>query len=104
VGFQPHETISQTFDGRETIGFMITYGRPYSKDPKSGEVRKNLGRPRPLRQSSWRTRVLDEATIFSRYKKPIVIGETAIPGGRLHLVHPAAGRTARQTPINVKKS
>jgi len=77
-GVSPHETISQTFDGARNNRVMITYGRPYSKDPKSGEVRKIWGGLVPYGKV-WRTGS-DEATILA-IQKPIVIGETTIPAG-----------------------
>ncbi len=36
----PHETITATIDGAEV---KLVYGRPYTKDPKSGEMRKIWG-------------------------------------------------------------
>ena len=77
-GVSPHETISQVFDGARNNRVMITYGRPYSKDPKSGEVRKIWGGLVPYGKV-WRTGS-DEATLLIT-QKPIVIGETTIPTG-----------------------
>ena len=77
-GVSPHETISQVFDGARNNRVMITYGRPYSKDPKSGEVRKIWGGLVPYGKV-WRTGS-DEATLLIT-QKPIVIGETTIPAG-----------------------
>jgi len=53
----PHETISSTIDGDKVT---IVYGRPYSKDPKTGEVRKIWGKLVPFGKV-WRTGA-DEAT------------------------------------------
>jgi Protein of unknown function (DUF2911) len=77
-GVSPHETISQVFDGARNNRVTIVYGRPYSKDPKSGEVRKIWGGLVPYGKV-WRTGS-DEATILA-IQKPIVIGETTIPAG-----------------------
>jgi len=77
-GVSPHETISQVFDGARNNRVMITYGRPYSKDPKSGEVRKIWGGLVPYGKV-WRTGS-DEATILA-LQKSIIIGETTIPAG-----------------------
>jgi Protein of unknown function (DUF2911) len=77
-GVSPHETISQVFDGARNNRVTIIYGRPYSKDPKSGEVRKIWGSLVPFGKV-WRTGS-DEATILA-LQKPIVIGETTIPAG-----------------------
>jgi Protein of unknown function (DUF2911) len=77
-GVSPHETISQVFDGARNNRVTITYGRPYSKDPKTGEIRKIWGGLVPYGKI-WRTGS-DEATILA-IQKPIVIGETTIPAG-----------------------
>ena len=71
----PHETISAVIDGSRVT---VVYGRPYSKDPKSGEVRKIWGGLVPYGKV-WRTGA-DEATTLTT-QKPIVIGETTIPAG-----------------------
>jgi hypothetical protein len=52
----PHETISKVIDGNR---ITIVYGRPYTKDPKTGA---------------------DEATLLIT-QKPIIIGEATIPAG-----------------------
>jgi hypothetical protein len=77
-GVSPHETISQVFDGSRNNRVTIVYGRPFSKDPKSGEVRKIWGGLVPYGKV-WRTGS-DEATILA-ISKPITIGETTIPAG-----------------------
>ena len=77
-GVSPHETISQVFDGARNNRVTIVYGRPYSKDPKSGEVRKIWGGLVPYGKV-WRTGS-DEATILA-LQKSIIIGETTIPAG-----------------------
>src|ERR1019366_10273065 len=77
-GVSPHETISQVFNGARNNRVMIIYGRPYSKDPKSGEVRKIWGGLVPYGKV-WRTGS-DEATLLIT-QKPIVIGETTISAG-----------------------
>ena len=71
----PHETISSVIDGNRVT---IVYGRPYTKDPKSGEVRKIWGGLVP-NGKVWRTGA-DEATLLIT-QKPIMIGETTIPAG-----------------------
>lgn len=77
-GVSPHETTSQVFDGSRNNRVTIVYGRPYSKDPKSGEVRKIWGGLVPYGKV-WRTGS-DEATLLA-IQKPITIGETTIPAG-----------------------
>lgn len=75
----PHETISHQFDGNLV---QVVYGRPYSKDPKSGEVRKIWGGLVPYGKV-WRTGS-DEATLLVT-KKPLTFGETTIPAGAYSL-------------------
>ncbi len=75
----PHETISAVIGERRTGNRVtITYGRPYSKDSKSGEVRKIWGGLVKW-DEAWRLGA-DEATVLIT-QKPIVIGETTIPAG-----------------------
>ena len=71
----PHETISKVVDGSR---ITLVYGRPYSKDPKSGETRKIWGSLVPFGKI-WRTGA-DEATLLIT-QKPLVLGGTAIPAG-----------------------
>jgi hypothetical protein len=71
----PHETISGVIDGNRVT---VVYGRPYTKSPKTGEVRKIWGTLVPYGQV-WRTGA-DEATLLIT-QKPIVFGETTIPAG-----------------------
>jgi hypothetical protein len=71
----PHETISSVIDGNRVT---LTYGRPYSKDPRSGEPRKIWGSLVPFGKV-WRTGA-DEATVLIT-QKPLVIGDTTIPAG-----------------------
>ena len=71
----PHETISSTIDGNKVT---IVYGRPYSKDPKTGEIRKIWGKLVPYGKV-WRTGA-NEATLLTT-AQPIVLGGTEIPAG-----------------------
>jgi hypothetical protein len=71
----PHETISKVIDGNRVI---IVYGRPYTKDPTTGQDRKIWGGLVPYGEI-WRTGA-DEATLLIT-QKPIMIGETTIPAG-----------------------
>jgi len=71
----PHETISKVLgDNRVTI----TYGRPYTKDPKTGEPRVIWGSlvhwDSPDRLGA------DEATLLTT-EKPIMIGDALVPAG-----------------------
>ena len=56
----PHELISAHI-GKHGDSLMIVYGRPYSKDPRSGEIRKIWGGLVPWGEV-WRMGA-DEATL-----------------------------------------
>src|SRR2546423_692659 len=71
----PHETTSAVIDGSR---ITLTYGRPYTKDPKTGEARKIWGGLVPFGKV-WRTGA-DEATLLIT-QKPLVFGETTVPAG-----------------------
>ena len=71
----PHETISAVCAGDRVT---ITYGRPYTKAPRGGEMRKIWGGLVPYGKA-WRTGA-DEATLLIT-QQPIMIGETTIPAG-----------------------
>jgi hypothetical protein len=75
----PHETVNATVDGAQ---ITIVYGRPYTKDPKSGEKRKIWGGLVPYGKV-WRLGA-DEATILTT-DKDISIGGTAIAAGSYSL-------------------
>ncbi len=75
----PHETISTVIDGNRVT---IVYGRPYTKDPKTGENRKIWGGLVPYGKI-WRTGS-DEATLLIT-QKPIAFGATTIPAGAFTL-------------------
>jgi Protein of unknown function (DUF2911) len=71
----PHETISSVIGGDRV---MLVYGRPYTKSPHTGEIRKIWGGLVPYGQV-WRTGA-DEATLLV-VQKPIILGGAAIPAG-----------------------
>lgn len=71
----PHETISAVIAGSRV---MIVYGRPYTKDPHTGENRKIWGGLVPYGKV-WRTGA-DEATLLVT-QKPLMFGDTTIPAG-----------------------
>jgi hypothetical protein len=71
----PHETVNATVGDAK---ITIVYGRPYSKDPKSGEKRKIWGTLVPF-SKVWRLGA-DEATTLTT-DKDITIGGTAIAAG-----------------------
>lgn len=71
----PHETISAVIDGNRVT---VVYGRPYTKDPHTGESRKIWG-GLVAYGNVWRLGA-DEATMLIT-QMPIVFGETTIPAG-----------------------
>jgi hypothetical protein len=71
----PHETITADIDGATVT---IVYGRPYTKDPKTGAPRKIWGDLVPFGKV-WRTGA-DEATLLTT-TQPLDIGGTSIPAG-----------------------
>ena len=75
----PHETVNATVGDAK---ITIVYGRPYSKDPKSGEKRKIWGGLVPY-SKVWRMGA-DEATLLTT-DKDITIGGTAIAAGTYSL-------------------
>jgi len=71
----PHETVSAVVDGNRVT---VVYGRPYTKDPKTGEPRKIWGGLVPFGKV-WRTGA-DEATLFIT-QQDLQMGDTTIPAG-----------------------
>jgi hypothetical protein len=71
----PHETVSAVIDGSRVT---ITYGRPYTKDPHSGEMRKIWGGLVPYGKV-WRTGADEATTLITQ--KPLVFGDTTVPAG-----------------------
>jgi hypothetical protein len=71
----PHETVSAVIDGNRVT---IIYGRPYTKDPKSGEPRKIWGGLVPYGKV-WRTGADEATTLITQ--KPILFGDTTVPAG-----------------------
>src|SRR5262245_7365495 len=73
----PHETISGRIGpGRALV--TITYGRPYTKDPQSGQPRKIFGNVVKYTEP-WRMGA-DEATTLITHQA-IAIGDATIPPG-----------------------
>ncbi len=75
----PHETISKGIDDNLV---MIVYGRPYTKDPKTGEARKIWGGVVPFGKV-WRMGS-DEATLLVS-ANPLAFGDTTVPAGAYEL-------------------
>jgi len=75
----PHETVTADIDGSDVT---IVYGRPYTKDPKTGAPRKIWGELVPF-SKVWRTGA-DEATILTTTQS-LDIGGTTVPAGSYSL-------------------
>ncbi|MDI1335467.1 MAG: DUF2911 domain-containing protein [Lacunisphaera sp.] len=71
----PHEIISLKVDGNRVT---LIYGRPYSKDPKSGEIRKIWGTLVPYGKV-WRTGSDEATTLITQ--QAIDLGGTVVPAG-----------------------
>jgi hypothetical protein len=74
-GHSPHETFSKVIDGNRVT---IVYGRPFTKDYKTGEMRKIWGTLVPYGHW-WRTGS-DEATLMIT-QKAIKFGDLVVPPG-----------------------
>ncbi len=72
----PPGTAEATIDGAHV---KITYGRPYTKDPKTGEIRTVWGGTLVPPGAVWRTGA-NEATMITT-DKDLQIGSTTIPAG-----------------------
>ena len=102
-GISPHETISTVIGDRRTGNrITITYGRPYTKDPKTGETRKIWGGLVPWGKA-YRLGA-DEATLLIT-QQPIMIGATTIPAGAytLYTVPSESGPTKLAFSTNLGK-
>jgi hypothetical protein len=82
-GTSPHETFSVVLgDRRNGDRVTIVYGRPYSADPKTGEIRKIwgdlIGISNPWGKA-WRAGS-DEATLLIT-QKPIMVGDATVAPG-----------------------
>ena len=101
----PHETISAVIGGNRVT---ITYGRPYSKDPGTGAIRKIFGTGTPQEfvvpyGAAWRMGA-DEATLLL-IQQPIVMGEVTVPAGAytLYLVPMETGPSKLAISTNIGK-
>lgn len=89
----PHETISAVIGDRKTGNRVtVTYGRPYTKDPKTGAPRQIWGGLVPWGKAD--RLGADEATLLLTQQN-LVIGDTVIPPGAytLYLVPSETGAT-----------
>ena len=92
----PHDTISARIDGNRVT---VVYGRPYSKDPKTGEIRKIWGALIPAGKP-WRTGA-DEATLLIT-QQALDLGGTTLPAGAYTLYTLLADDGSAQLLINKK--
>ena len=74
-GNSPHETTSVVVDSDRVT---ISYGRPFSKNPRTGEVRKIWGGLVPNGQA-WRLGSDEATTLITQ--KPLKIGTADVPAG-----------------------
>jgi len=90
----PHDTVSGRIGGgRNAALIVVYYGRPYSKDPNTGAVRKIWGGLVPFGQV-WRMGS-DEATVITT-PVDLQIGDTVIPAGAYSLdMQPEADGSAK---------
>lgn len=99
----PHETISTVIGDRRTGSrITLTYGRPYSKHPRTGEVRTIWG---GLVQWDKADRLgADEATLLIT-EKPLVIDGNTIPAGAytLYIVPSENGTSQLAFSTNIGK-
>lgn len=86
----PHETVSAMIDGNRVT---VTYGRPYTKDPRSGTMRKIWGGIVPYGQV-WRTGADEATTLITQ--KPLAFGDVTVPVGACTLwILPAEDGSAK---------
>ncbi|CAN5480023.1 DUF2911 domain-containing protein [soil metagenome] len=71
----PTDTVTATIGG---ANIKVVYGRPFTKDPKTGEPRKVWGGLVPFGQV-WRTGA-NEATLLTT-DKSLIMGSTTVPAG-----------------------
>ena len=83
-GVSPHETISAVIGGRGGPRVTITYGRPFSKDPKSGAIRKVWGTLVPW-EKAWRLGSDEATTIIS--EQPLDLGGLTLEGGKAYTLY-----------------
>jgi len=74
-GKSPHETTREVIDQNRVT---VTYGRPFTKDPKTGEMRKIWGGLVPF-GAAWRMGADEGTTLLTQ--KNIMLGETEVPAG-----------------------
>jgi len=102
-GKSPHETTSAVIGARKTGNRVtVTYGRPFTHDPKTGEPRKIWG---GLVKWEKADRLgADEATLLIT-QKPLIFGATTIPAGAytLYIVPSESGVSKLAFSTNLGK-
>ena len=102
-GNSPHETFGVVLGDRRTGNRVtITYGRPFSKDPKTGQMRAVWGKLVPW-EKAYRLGS-DEATLLIT-QQPLMIGDAKVPAGAytLYLVPSESGATKLAISTNIGK-
>jgi DUF2911 family protein len=103
-GTSPHETTSGYVGGNRRTGTLVTisYGRPFSRDPKTGEIRKIWGSL--VKWDKGDRLGSDEATLLVT-PLPLVIGDTTVPAGAytLYIVPSEAGTSKLAFSTNIGK-
>jgi hypothetical protein len=99
----PHETVSTVLgDRRNGNRVTITYGRPYTKDPKTGAPRVIWGGLVPWGKAD--RLGADEATLLT-LQQPLAIGGTVVPAGAytLYTVPSETGASKLAISTNIGK-
>lgn len=103
-GNTPHATTSAVIGPNRQTGSMvtITYGRPFLKHPRTGEVRKVWGGLVPW-DKAWRLGADEATTIIAQHA--LQIGATTIPAGvyTLYLVPSESGKSQLAFSKNIGK-
>ncbi len=94
----PHDTTNATIDGDE---ITIVYGRPYTKDPKTGKTRKIWGGLVPF-ERVWRLGA-DEATLLTT-NTPLGLGGKSIPAGSYTLFMPPHNEKSATLIVNKRSA
>jgi hypothetical protein len=99
----PHETLSTVLGDRSSGNRVtVTYGRPYTRDPKTGEPRVIWG---GLVKWDKADRLgADEATLLT-IQKPLLFGDTLVPAGAytLYTVPSESGTSLLAISTNIGK-
>lgn len=98
----PHDVTSAVIGGRGGPRVIIFYGRPYSKDPKTGEIRKIWGGLVPYGKAD-RLGANEATTLLTA--KPMVIAGTTVPAGAytLYIVPSETGASKLAFSKNIGK-